>query len=160
MCSPGTKRELLVWIWYPSAAEQSVAMDDYLPVQMQAAAKPNGGLLRLLTRDLAKVHGHSSRDSDVSPQPRSDSRFLRDEASTDCTVGENSASQYSFGGIVSGLNGSFHEALPVCDVLAGKKHVAELLLEGVPHGEPLAGTIESVRASSKWIRLPGLLLHR
>ena len=68
---PGTKRELLVWIWYPSAAGQSVAMDDYLPAQMQAAAKPNGGLLRLLTRDLAKVHGHSSRDSDVSPQPRS-----------------------------------------------------------------------------------------
>ena len=68
---PGTKSELLVWIWYPSAAGQSVAMDDYLPAQMQAAAKPNGGLLRLLTRDLAKVHGHSSRDSDVSPQPRS-----------------------------------------------------------------------------------------
>jgi dienelactone hydrolase len=67
----GTKRELLVWIWYPSAAGQSVAMDDYLPAQTQTAAKPNGGLLRLLTRDLAKVHGHSSRDSDVSPQPRS-----------------------------------------------------------------------------------------
>ena len=65
---PGTKSELLVWIWYPSAAGQS---DDYLPAQMQAAAEPNGGLLRLLTRDLAKVHGHSSRDSDVSPQPRS-----------------------------------------------------------------------------------------
>src|ERR1700676_971725 len=67
---PGTKSELLVWIWYPSAAGQSVAMHDYLPAQMQAAAKPNGGLLRLLTRDLAKVHGHSSRDSGVSPQPR------------------------------------------------------------------------------------------
>src|SRR5260370_13382598 len=34
---PGTKRELLVWIWYPSAAEQSVAMDDYVPAQMRAA---------------------------------------------------------------------------------------------------------------------------
>src|SRR3984893_19680 len=68
---PGTKSELLVWIWYPSAAGQSVAMDDYLPAQMQAAAKPNGGLLRLLTRDLSKVHAHSIRDADVSPQPRS-----------------------------------------------------------------------------------------
>src|SRR5271154_464182 len=87
-------------------------------------------------------------------------QFLRDEASTDCTVGENSASHYGFGGIVSGLNGSFHEALPVCDVLAGKKHAAESLLECVPHGEPLAGTIESVRPSRKWIRLPRLLLHR
>src|SRR6266849_1559764 len=32
---PGTKRELLVWIWYPSAAGQSAArMDDYVPGQM------------------------------------------------------------------------------------------------------------------------------
>ena len=68
---PGTKRELLVWIWYPSAAGQSVAMDNYLPAQMQAAAKPNGGLLRLLTRDLAKVHGHSIREADLSPEQRS-----------------------------------------------------------------------------------------
>jgi len=68
---PGTKRELLVWIWYPSAAGQSVAMDDYVPAQMRAAARPAGGLLRLLTRDVSKVHGHSTRDSDVSPQPRS-----------------------------------------------------------------------------------------
>jgi len=28
---PGTKRELLVWIWYPSAAGQAVGMDDYVP---------------------------------------------------------------------------------------------------------------------------------
>jgi dienelactone hydrolase len=68
---PGTKRELLVWIWYPSAAGQSAAMDDYVPVQMRAAAAPSGGLLRLLTRDLSKVHAHSIRDADVSPQQRS-----------------------------------------------------------------------------------------
>jgi dienelactone hydrolase len=68
---PGTKRELLVWIWYPSAAGQSAAMDDYVPAQMRAAAAPGGGLLRLLTRDLSKVHAHSIRDADVSPQRRS-----------------------------------------------------------------------------------------
>src|SRR5205807_8421928 len=68
---PGTKRELLVWIWYPSAAGQSVAMDDYVPAQMRAAAGPKGGLLRLLTRDLSNVHAHSFRNSDVSPQQRS-----------------------------------------------------------------------------------------
>jgi dienelactone hydrolase len=68
---PGTKRELLVWIWYPSAAGQSAAMHDYVPAQMRAAAAPGGGLLRLLTRDLSKVHAHSIRDADVSPQPRS-----------------------------------------------------------------------------------------
>src|SRR5712692_7842096 len=32
---PGTKRELLIWIWYPSAAGQSVAMDDYLPARLR-----------------------------------------------------------------------------------------------------------------------------
>jgi dienelactone hydrolase len=77
---PGTKRELLVWIWYPSAAGQSVAMDDYLPAQVRAPAPPASGPLifrllsrvfGLLTRDLSKVHGHSARDPDVSPQQRS-----------------------------------------------------------------------------------------
>ena len=68
---PGTKRELLVWIWYPSATGQSVAIDDYVPGQMRAAAGPAGGPLGLLTRDVSKVHGHSTRNSDVSPQQRS-----------------------------------------------------------------------------------------
>jgi dienelactone hydrolase len=65
---PGTKRELLVWIWYPSTAGQSAAADDYLPAEMRAEAGPAGGLLKLLTRDLSKVHGHSIRNSEVSPQ--------------------------------------------------------------------------------------------
>ncbi len=64
---PGTKRELLVWIWYPSAPAQSAAIADYLPAPMRAAAEA-GGPLSLLTRDLAKVHTHSARDSPVSPQ--------------------------------------------------------------------------------------------
>jgi dienelactone hydrolase len=69
--APGTKRELLVWIWYPSAAGQSAAMDNYVPAPMRAVAAPSGGLLKLLTRDLSKVHTHSVRDADVSPQQRS-----------------------------------------------------------------------------------------
>jgi dienelactone hydrolase len=68
---PGTKRELLVWIWYPSAAGQSVVMDDYVPAQMRKAAGPASGPMGFLTRDASKVHGHSTRDSDVSPQQRS-----------------------------------------------------------------------------------------
>jgi dienelactone hydrolase len=68
---PGTKRELLVWIWYPSAAGQSAAMDDYVPAQMRAAAGPATGPMRFVTRDASKVHGHCTRDSDVSPQQRS-----------------------------------------------------------------------------------------
>src|SRR3982074_116724 len=72
--APGTKRELLVWIWYPSAAGNSAAkVDAYVPMQMLAkgdyASAPF--IFRLLTRDPSRVHGHSLRDSDVSPQQRS-----------------------------------------------------------------------------------------
>jgi len=79
--APGTKRELLVWIWYPAAGGPSgAAVDDYLPAQMRAPALPASGQLifrllsrvfGLLTRDLSKVHGHSLRNADVSSQQRS-----------------------------------------------------------------------------------------
>jgi predicted dienelactone hydrolase len=72
---PGTRRQLLVWIWYPSAAGQSAArVDDYLPAPMQSAgagANRPPLILRWLTRDPSRVHGHSLRNSDVSPQQRS-----------------------------------------------------------------------------------------
>jgi len=59
---PGTKRELLVWMWYPSAAVRSVAVDEYLPAPMGTVAGPAGGL--------SKVHGHSIREADLSPEQR------------------------------------------------------------------------------------------
>src|SRR5438477_10344685 len=68
---PGTKRELLVWMWYPSATDQSAVMDDYVPAQMRAEAGPGGGPWRFLTRDASKVHGHSISDADLSLQQRS-----------------------------------------------------------------------------------------
>jgi dienelactone hydrolase len=71
---PGTKRELLVWIWYPSAAGHSAGMmDDYLPAPLRAEVERARGALisRFLTRDLSQVHAHSIRNSDVSPQQRS-----------------------------------------------------------------------------------------
>jgi len=78
---PGTKRELLVWIWYPAAAGQSGAVvDDYVPASVRAPAARGDGppvfrvlawVFGLLTRDLSKVHGHSVRNADVSSQQRS-----------------------------------------------------------------------------------------
>ena len=68
---PGTRRELLVWTWYPSAAGQSGVIDDYVPVQMRTAAGSDSGPLALLTRDVSKVHAHSTRNSQVSPQQQS-----------------------------------------------------------------------------------------
>ena len=66
----GTKRELLVWIWYPTAPGQSVEMDEYLPSRLRPKADSSqpGNIWTLLTRDASNVHGHSARDADVSPQ--------------------------------------------------------------------------------------------
>jgi len=68
---PGARRELLVWIWYPTTPSPSAAKDDYVPAQMRTGAGPSRGLMKLVTREISNVHGHSSRDSDVSPQSAS-----------------------------------------------------------------------------------------
>ncbi len=71
---PGTKRELLVWIWYPAAPRQpSQTVDDYLPAPWRTALERQIGVLltQFLTRDLSLVRTHSIRDAEVSPQHRS-----------------------------------------------------------------------------------------
>jgi len=67
------KRELLVWIWYPAASGQSAALDDYLPAPLRVEEVRTSGVLngKFLTRDLSRVHAHSLRNADVSPQQRS-----------------------------------------------------------------------------------------
>src|SRR4030095_12934495 len=68
----GTKRELLVWIGYPAAAQSGVA-DDYLPAQLRPKADPSGGanIWTLLTRDVSNVRGPSGRGAQRSPQQQS-----------------------------------------------------------------------------------------
>ena len=84
---PTTRRELFVWIWYPSEAVQSAATDDYLPAPWRTAfERRRGALINLLTRDLSVVHGHSLRDSDVSPrQPSYPVVIMRGGASAEVT---------------------------------------------------------------------------
>src|SRR6202521_5241291 len=69
----GTKRELLVWIWYPTAAGPSAATDDYLPAPSRTVVERDLGPLlgKFLTRELSKVHAHNLRNADLSPQQRS-----------------------------------------------------------------------------------------
>lgn len=69
----GTKRELLVWMWYPAATGPSTVVDDYLPEPMRSAIARQAGVLLsdFLTRDLSKVRGHSLRNADVSPREES-----------------------------------------------------------------------------------------
>ena len=66
----GAKRELLVWIWYPAAAGQSVVMDDYVPAQLRPKTEASN-IWTFLTRDASKVRAHSARDPNVSPQQSS-----------------------------------------------------------------------------------------
>jgi len=71
---PGTKRELLVWVWYPAAAEPSAAIaDEYLPAPVRAEVERDRGALisGFLTRDLSKVRAHGIRNADASPRQRS-----------------------------------------------------------------------------------------
>ncbi|MBK5255131.1 MAG: family membership [Vicinamibacteria bacterium] len=65
--APGTRRELLVWIWYPSTPGPLMVADDYVPASMRTAAGPATGPFRFVTRDPSRVHGHSTRDSALAP---------------------------------------------------------------------------------------------
>lgn len=70
--APGTRREVLAWIWYP-ASGQLGAKSDYVPAQVRPPASRSGGssLLSLLTRDWSKVHAHGIDNADVSSQQKS-----------------------------------------------------------------------------------------
>jgi dienelactone hydrolase len=67
---PNTKRELLVWLWYPAAPGQSsTTVGDYLPAQMQAPIRRSiPAIFRLLTRDYSQVRTHNNPNADISLQ--------------------------------------------------------------------------------------------
>ena len=63
--NPGTKREVLAWIWYPAGAGPSATTDDYLPAATRAAAGPAPFPFRFVYRDASKVRPHSMRNADM-----------------------------------------------------------------------------------------------
>jgi predicted dienelactone hydrolase len=64
--TPGTKRELLVWIWYPAASE-SFQAGNYIPAELPAeGTPPHSAILRLLTRDLSRVRSHTIPNARIS----------------------------------------------------------------------------------------------
>lgn len=69
----GAKRELLAWVWYPVSVGRSDTIDAYLPANVRSAVDRARGpvIAGLLTRDLAKVMGHSLRGALVSTRERS-----------------------------------------------------------------------------------------
>ena len=62
------KREVVVWIWYPSAGLESAAPAEYLPSPWREPRAHSAGVLlsQFLTRDPAVVHVHSSSDPGIS----------------------------------------------------------------------------------------------
>ena len=70
--SPGVKRKVLAWIWYPAAGSQSATPVDYLPAPWRMADERSlGVLMRFLTRDSSMVRAHSSSDPDISLEQQS-----------------------------------------------------------------------------------------
>jgi predicted dienelactone hydrolase len=80
--SSGTKRTLVVWIWYPAGATGDARPAEYYPSPWlalreqpgpSAIGRVMGGLMRgFLTRDLARVHPHAV---DGAPVDRSEPRW-------------------------------------------------------------------------------------
>ena len=114
--TPGTKRELLVWIWYPTDPDQPAATaDDYLPARARVAVERHRGNLvsNWLTRDLARVRCHSLHNAQVSPQQAAYPVVLfRGGASLEVwnytTLAEDLASH---GYIVVGIDASYRSIL-------------------------------------------------
>lgn len=68
--APGTKRQVLVWLWYPAAASSSSRPAEYLPASWQAAQADYSGVLLtdFLTRENSRVRVHSIADAEVSSE--------------------------------------------------------------------------------------------
>ncbi len=68
-----TKRKVFAWIWYPASSQKPSQPVEYLPAPWRMALELQVGVLltQFLTRDLARVHVHSIRNAEVSPQQRS-----------------------------------------------------------------------------------------
>ncbi len=70
--SPGARRELVVWIWYPATATAKAVPASYLPEDWRRALERQRDSLlgrtmgTLLTRDLARVHPHSVVDAAIA----------------------------------------------------------------------------------------------
>ena len=67
--SPGTKRAVVVWMWYPAASTAPASPAPYLPAEWREAFDRTSGVLMsdFLTHDLSLVRTHSIVDPPVSP---------------------------------------------------------------------------------------------
>ena len=141
--TPGTHRELSVWVWYPAAPQPSAAKQDYIPAQLRPQDKSAGSpIFRLLTRDLSKVHSHSIVNAAVSPeQPAYPVVIMRTGASSEVvnysTLAEDLASH---GYVVVGFDAPYRTwrvAFPDGRVIQRTPENNPELYEGQPQAERL-----------------------
>lgn len=71
--SPGAKRQVLAWIWYPAAGPSTQTPADYLPASWRIALAHQTGFIftEFVTRDLSRVRTHSVPHPQISPQQKS-----------------------------------------------------------------------------------------
>jgi len=67
---PFSKRELMVWIWYPSVKSLSASTSDYIPKDWSKALNDKRGFLMnsLFARDASKINSHSFQDAKISDE--------------------------------------------------------------------------------------------
>ena len=87
---------------------------------------------------------------------RKQGRYIRVERIALAYARACALSHEGIGGGFAGLDGAFHKALPVGEVLAGEEDLAVRALEYRADAEPLAGFVERVGAVGDRISLPGV----
>src|SRR6266849_5607367 len=159
----GTKRELLVWIWYPAPAGQSSA-DDYLPAPLRVEVERDLGAVLggLLTRDLSKVHPHSVGNADVSSQQRTyPVVIMRAGASSEVwnysTLAEDLASH---GYIVVGFDAPYRTSVVVFPDGRAMRRTPENNAELCEGQEPAQQARCVNRVLTAWIADIGFVLDR
>jgi predicted dienelactone hydrolase len=67
---PFSKRELMVWVWYPASKPNSSSKVNYIPMEWGKALNEKRGFLMnsLFARDAAKIHAHSFQDAKISEE--------------------------------------------------------------------------------------------
>jgi predicted dienelactone hydrolase len=67
--SPGQKRELVVWLWYPAQPDGHSTAAEYVPRPWQRALAANSNVLltQFLSRNPSKIRAHSFDDAKLAP---------------------------------------------------------------------------------------------
>jgi dienelactone hydrolase len=115
---PGMKRELLVWIWYPTTPQPpSRPVADYLPATWRSALEQQRGKLinELLTRDLSRVRTHSYDDVEISSRQRSYPVVLMRAGLAGLVAGNTSLAEdlASHGYVVVGFDAPYRSSVVV-----------------------------------------------